>query len=271
MTYLLVNADDFGYTRDVNAGIVEGYKHGIVRSTTLMANGGAFHDAVRLAHENPGLDIGCHLVLIEGAGLPHSHWNMIRGTLSGTIDPYAIFRAQIEKIIAAGIRPTHLDTHKHTHLWPPVLKAVAELGEEFQIPWIRRPFDIPLEYWGSKKKRWFTRASRPTARYFDSVIRRHKCRTTTNFMGFAITGRFNLAGVVRLMNQLPEGSIEFMCHPGHCTNELRSMPTHLKESRAEELRVLTSPEIRAAISRPGIKLVNYQELCEISTAFSPES
>ena len=66
---LVVNADDFGFTTDVNAGIVEAHRYGILTATTMMANGDAFDDAVRLARETPTLDIGCHLVLIGGRSL----------------------------------------------------------------------------------------------------------------------------------------------------------------------------------------------------------
>src|SRR5207245_3541269 len=63
---LVVNADDFGFTPDVNEGIVEAHCRGILTATTLMANGAAFEDAVRLAGEHPTLDVGCHLVLVSG-------------------------------------------------------------------------------------------------------------------------------------------------------------------------------------------------------------
>lgn len=270
MTYLLVNADDFGYARDVNAGIVEAYRNGILRSTTLMATGGAFKDAVRLAAENPGLDIGCHLVLIEGMDLPRTHAEMIRAVATRRVDPYAVFKTQIERILAAGIKPTHLDTHKHAHLFPPVLKAVACLADEFDIRWVRRPFDLPLEYHTTREKSLFMRFAGLMKPYFDSVLRRNGCLATDHFFGYAITGRFSVASISSLLKSLPEGSVEFMCHPGHCTSELRSMQTRLKESRAQELAVLTSPEIREAISRADIKLVNYQELCAL-TSSSPSS
>jgi chitin disaccharide deacetylase len=148
---LVVNADDFGFTRDVNAGIIEAHTRGILTATTLMANGGAFEEAVRLAREHPKLDIGCHLVLVQGPSLltkgralPGSIPELLRALTLRRLDPYAELKPQIERISDAGLRPLHLDTHKHTHLWPPVLDAVARLSEEFGIPWVRRPFDLPL-------------------------------------------------------------------------------------------------------------------------------
>lgn len=152
---LVVNADDFGFTPDVNEGIIEAHVRGILTATTLMANGAAFDDAVRRAQDAPALDIGCHLVLIGGASLltgkplPETPARLVSLLAAGRIRVYEELRAQVERILEAGIRPTHLDTHKHTHLAPPVLDAVTRLGEEFHIRWIRRPFDFPLQAaWG---------------------------------------------------------------------------------------------------------------------------
>ncbi len=148
---LVVNADDFGFTPDVNRGIVAAHREGILTATTLMANGAAFDDAVRLARETPALDIGCHLVLISGrslvppyAPLPASVAELLRALAARRMRLYDELAAQVRKILAAGVKPTHLDTHKHTHLAPPVLDAVARIAEEFGIRWVRRPFDFPL-------------------------------------------------------------------------------------------------------------------------------
>ena len=145
MRSLAVNADDFGFTRDVNRGIVEAHLQGILTSTTLMATGPAFDDAVGLAKEHPTLDIGCHLVLVGDASYPPTVAKLIQAVALKRIRVYDELAAQVRRILDAGLAPTHLDTHKHTHLLPPVLDAVARLSEEFQIPWVRRPFDFPLQ------------------------------------------------------------------------------------------------------------------------------
>ena len=144
-TELVVNADDFGFTRDVNAGIVEAHRNGILTATTLMATGDAFDDAVRLAKETPSLDIGCHLVLVGAPGFPLTIPQLVRAVALGRIRIYDELVQQVRRIVDAGLSPTHLDTHKHTHLLPPVLEAVARISEEFRIPWVRRPFDFPLQ------------------------------------------------------------------------------------------------------------------------------
>ena len=247
---LIVNADDFGFTRDVNRGIVDAHRGGILTATTLMANGAAFDDAVRLARETPSLDVGCHLVLISGrsllppyAPLPASVPELLRALAARRIRVYDELAAQVRKILAAGIEPTHLDTHKHTHLAPPVLDAVARIAAEFEIRWVRRPFGIPL-----------------LRGHFHRVLARHGCRTTEHFAGFRMTGRFRAPEMAQLIRQLPEGLTEFMCHPGYCGDDLRQARTRLKESRVRELEALLDSGVRAALADADVELVNYRAL-----------
>lgn len=264
---LIVNADDFGFTSDVNRGIVEAHQHGILTATTLMANGAAFDDAVELAKQNPNLDVGCHLVLIGGhsvlAGgepLPHSVPELLRALAARRLRVRDELAAQVEAILGAGLDPTHLDTHKHTHLAPSVLEAVAAIAEEYRIPWVRRPFDLPMTSGAPWLKRATGRGLQVMRGRFHRVLAAHGCRTTDHFAGFSLTGRFHTAELVRLIRQLPEGLTEFMCHPGHCGDELRSAHTRLKESRQRELEALTAPETRQALEDAGVELVSYATL-----------
>src|SRR5207302_571694 len=114
MKRLIVNADDFGFTRDVNAGIVQAHRRGILTATTLMANGAAFEDAVRLARETPALDVGCHLMLVGAPGLPATVGQLLKALLMRRINVYAELVRQVRRILESGIQPSHLDTHKHT-------------------------------------------------------------------------------------------------------------------------------------------------------------
>jgi predicted glycoside hydrolase/deacetylase ChbG (UPF0249 family) len=265
---LVVNADDFGFTTDVNAGIIEAYQRGVLTATTLMANGAAFADAVRLGHENPGLDVGCHLVLIGGRSLLHPNrefpltvGQLLEAMTRRTLRPYDELRLQVAKILEAGIRPTHLDTHKHTHLFPPVLDAVANIAEEFGIHWVRRPFDLPITPNGTPwTRRVVSRCMRLLQGRFHRVLTQHGCRTTDHFAGFQMTGRYAAADVIALIKVLPEGITEFMTHPGHCGPELAAAHTRLKSSRAEELAALTAPEVRLALETFGVELTRYSEL-----------
>jgi chitin disaccharide deacetylase len=263
---LIVNADDFGFTRDVNAGIVEAHRRGILTAATLMANGAAFDDAVRLAEQHPTLDIGCHLVLVQGesvamAGkpLPRTLPELFGALAAGRLNPYEEFRAQIEKLLEAGIAVSHLDTHKHTHIHPRVLDAILRVAREFQAPWVRRPFDIPVGVMGGWRRRLLARGLAVAQRRFDPLLARHGCRATDYFAGFSLTGRFRTAELVELIGRLPEGTGELMCHPGHCGEELLRAATRLKQSRAAELEALCAPETRTAIEQAGIRLVDYRQ------------
>ena len=261
MKRLIVNADDFGFTSDVNQGIIEAHREGILTATTLMATGAAFDDAVRLAKENPTLDVGCHLVLVGSRPFPATVAALVQAVALKRIEVYGQLAAQVRRIVDAGIAPTHLDTHKHTHLLPPVLDAVARISEEFGIRWVRRPFDFPLPGGGvGWKKRAVSRSFGVVRGRFEKVLSRRGCRSTDHFAGFQITGRYDGAALAALIRVLPEGSTEFMCHPGRCGDELRAAPTRLKDSREEELRALRSPEVRVALQEAGVELASYRSL-----------
>ncbi|MGA8027917.1 MAG: ChbG/HpnK family deacetylase [Bryobacteraceae bacterium] len=251
----MINADDFGFTPDVNAGIIHAHREGVLTSTTLMANGEAFDDAARLAREAPTLDIGCHLVLVQGRSLisgrpyPETVQQTIVALAKGRLDVYAELRAQIEKIIAAGIRPTHLDSHKHTHIVPGIFRVVARLANEFGIPYVRLPLDrtAPLA-------RLPCAVAEP---YYRRVARQYKVRMTDHFLGFRLTGSLTEDSLAAALCSLREGTTEFMCHPGFLGPELEQARTRLKESRVRELEALTSARIRKIMAAESIRLVAF--------------
>jgi len=265
---LIVNADDFGFTRDVNDGIVEAHRNGILTATTLMANGVAFDHAVELAHRNPSLDIGCHLVLVGGASMLHPNRpypatvkHLLGALARRELDIEKELDAQVRRIVDAGLKPSHLDTHKHTHLLPPVLRAVCRLAERYGIPWVRRPFDYPMQAGSVPLQRKVLTSTLGFMRpWFHRVLGEHGCRTTNHFAGFRVTGFLRTGELVELLEQLPDGSTEFMTHPGFCTAELMQSRTRLKESRKCELDALCAAETRSAIERLGIRLTSYQNL-----------
>lgn len=252
MKRLIINADDFGFTRDVNAGIVHAHREGVLTSTTLMANGAAFEDAVRLAKETPTLDVGCHLVLIQGNSLvsgrafPEKLPELYLALAKNELDVYGELRPQVEKIVAAGVRPTHLDSHKHSHIVPKVFRAVIRLAEEFGIPYVRLPLDETTP---------FARVPcRLASRYYRGLAQRHKVCMTDHFLGFRLTGSLTPQTFVEALSRLDEGTTEFMCHPGFLGEELREARTRLKESRVQELEALISPRVREVMAAESIRL-----------------
>jgi chitin disaccharide deacetylase len=248
---LIINADDFGFTRDVNAGIVQAHREGVLTSTTLMANGDAFGDAVELARSTPTLDIGCHLVLVQGTSvltgrqLPADPRALLIALALNRINIYAELRAQLEKITACGLQLTHLDSHKHTHIVPKVFRTVIRLAAEFKIPYVRLPLDTMLPW---------QRIVRKVGSFYLRVAQQSAIKTTDHFVGFRLTGFLDEESLAAGLRALPEGTTEFMCHPGYLGPELAAAGTRLKESRVRELEALTSPRIRELVTELGVRL-----------------
>lgn len=265
---LIVNADDFGFTRDVNEGILHAHEHGIVRSASLLATGPAFQHAVELARATPSLDVGAHLALVglpsalDGRPLPSTPFALLRAMASHRLDIHAELAAQMDRIVRAGIQPSHINTHKHTHLFPAVLKAVTRLARQYGVPWVRRPFDSawPADPGAPLRLKLALRTAGPLRAHFDRVLARSGCRSTDHFAGLLATGRFDAAALVRFIRALPPGSTEFMCHPGRCGTELAQAPTRLKASRERELEALVSAAVLQAVAESDVELCNWRQL-----------
>lgn len=287
MKQLILNADDFGLTQGVNEGIVRAHREGVLTSTTLMATGEAFEDAAGRARENPGLGVGCHLVLVGGrpvspaqqvASLVDKH-----GSLPGSLGLFVArlsagririeeiereLRAQIEKIRTAGIEPTHLDTHKHTHAHPRVMEAVGKVAQECGILRVRKPVENLRDSWATSRGNGDRDAAQMVAAAavravepaFAAIGRRFKLRWPDNFLGLAMTGRLGAEALRRMIENLPEGNTEIMLHPGVCDEELKKCVTRLREQRQTELDALLDAGVKSAVAEQGIRLISYREL-----------
>jgi predicted glycoside hydrolase/deacetylase ChbG (UPF0249 family) len=252
---LVINADDFGFTPDVNAGIIHAHREVVLTATTLMANGEAFEDAVRCARETPALDIGCHLVLVQGSSLvsgrplPETARQLLLALARRQIDVYQELRVQIDKILSSGLRPTHLDSHKHTHALPGIFRVVVRLAHEFSIPYVRLPFDATVPF--ARRSCDFAR------RRYSQWARGYNICMTDHFMGFRLTGSLTEKTFAAAICSLPDGMTEFMCHPGFVGPALLQARTRLKESRLSELEALTSPRIRELIAAQRVHLADF--------------
>ena len=249
---LIVNADDFGFTRDVNEGIVEAHRNGILTATTLMANGDAFEHAVALRARNSVAR--CRMSSGAGAGTERARSGaraardvaeLVRALLRRNCRSMKSCWRRCARSSTAGIRPTHIDTHKHTHLLPPVLDAVARIAHEFRIPWVRRPFDFGIDRARIIAKRALSRAD---ARR-QAILRPGPERSQNHRPLRRLSGHRNLwtprslAG--NTWNALPPAPHRnLMCHPGIVGPDLRVAATRLKDSRGIELSALISPEVK---------------------------
>jgi hopanoid biosynthesis associated protein HpnK len=284
---LILNADDFGLTRGVNEGIIKAHREGVLTSATLMACGPAFDHAVELAKQNPRLGIGCHLVLVGGGTvapvekisslaskdgrLPESLGSFVTRLSSGMIRSNEIdteLRAQILKIRAAGIEPTHVDTHKHTHAHPAVMAAIGRVASELGVRKVRKPMENLQDSWESSRGENYAilkdllaaAAARAVAPLFHSASRKYGLQSPDHFLGLAMTGRLGPQALRRMISLVQEGTTEIMLHPGVCDSELEKIDTRLFHQRNAEMDALIEPGVRSAIEERGIRLITYGEL-----------
>jgi len=280
---LIVNADDFGLTPGVNRGIVEAHAGGIVTSTTLMANSAAFEDAVQLARLNPQLSVGCHLVLVDGSPLVGADRlpSLVDGThfrkdisgfalraLGGRLDPGEIeaeATAQIRKLQSAGIPVSHIDTHKHTHMFPQVLRPLLRAARTCGVRGIRNPFGWIAFSWIANRPKLWQRYGQVKllsllAGRFRRAVADAGMITTDGSVGVVATGALDDRLLHFILETLPEGTWEFVTHPGYNDADLQNVATRLRASRALELGILTSPATRKLLDRRGIQLISYRDL-----------
>ncbi len=286
MKKLILNADDFGLTRGVNEGIIRTHREGILTSATLMATSRAFEDAVARAKAEPKLGVGCHLVLVGGIAVsppgeipslvdttgkfPRTLPEFVGKVSTGAVRARDIereLRAQIEKIRRAGIEPSHVDTHKHTHAHPVVMNALGRVAQDTGIIRVRKPAEDLAASWETQSAAghsWSRLASAAAVRaitpWFRSLARKYGLRTPDHFLGLAMTGRLNAASLRQLIEMLPDGTSEIMLHPGVCDADLAATGSRLQQQRQVEMDALLEPEVRYALDRLGVRLITYREL-----------
>ena len=284
---LIINADDFGLTRGVNRAIAEAHAKGVVTSSTLMACGQALDDATALTRTNSKLSVGCHVVLLDGAPMlePAKLTSLCNGrpTFSRTLPSFALaamrgrlkrdeigaeVAAQIKKLRGAGIEVSHLDSHKHTHLFPAVFEPLLEAARACGVRAVRNPF-VPVRPLAFahlvRRPRLWTRYSevkilRGFAGRFRQRVREMGMVTTDGSFGVLTTGALTSELFEAIVGCIPEGTWEFVCHPGYNDQELDGVQTRLRASRQRELEVLTSARARQALEKHGVELISYREV-----------
>ena len=274
---LIINADDFGLTRGVNRAIAELHRAGVLFSATLMATGLAFDDAAETARGLPGLGVGCHVVLTDGAPVSHpesiptlvgadgktfrpSLLDFVQAVLRGQVDEADIRReamAQVQKLQRHGIDVTHLDTHKHTHIFPPVHRALLQVAERAAVGAIRNPFEASWSHElgrGSRVRRaqmWMLRRFQAGFLAQPQILR-GQVLTTRGALGVAATGSLDRETLAEMLGRLPEGLWELVCHPGYDDDDLAAVTTRLRSQRETERRALLEvvPAVLAGTDAP---------------------
>jgi predicted glycoside hydrolase/deacetylase ChbG (UPF0249 family) len=283
---LIINADDFGLTQGVNRAIAELHQARALTSATLMATGAAFDDAVALAHANPTLGVGCHVTLTDGIPVSSpksiptllgangksfrpSLGDFVQMLLRGRISEEEIEReafAQVEKLQRAGIHVTHLDTHKHTHLFPAVTRPLLRVAERCSIGAIRNPFErswsLALGH-GNRLRRFQVKLLGSLQNRFErhALIRDAQVLTTDGTIGISATGHLDAPALHQLLAAMPtEGTFELCCHPGYNDADLDHVTTRLRTHRDMERSALLA-ELPARSLQPNApQLINYGDL-----------
>lgn len=245
---LIINADDFGISKAINLGIIEGFKNGVVTSTSLMCNMESAKHAVNLAKENPKLGVGIHLVLTAGRPISQDvktlvdengqflkYDQLIKNKNIDINDIEKEFRCQFNKFFSFGIMPTHIDTHHHIHSTDKVFNIVYKLAKEYALP----------------------------VRYIETIGKeKYKDIKTTsifinNFYDYSMINSETLKKLCE--DNLNIESLEVMCHPGYIDFDIINSSSYVNQ-RAVELNTLIQKDVIEFINDRNINLVTYRDI-----------
>jgi len=278
---IVINADDFGLCEAVNEAVVKAHTGGVLTSAALMANMPAAEKAVEIAKKLPSLGVGVHLNLTRGRPLcSHPSMKVLldeKGEFACSparlgflflVMPkakHAIraeISAQIQWVIDKGIRPTHLDSHRHFHAFPPVFSLLCRLARQFGIRAIRFLFEPkqvsrmpwPLTGEGGKTRARAVRAMAKINRMQNSdFLKTEAC------LGLAHTGKIDVSFFKALALYNPARISEVITHPAFDEGLDPSLTTMVQQ-RKTELDALCSDKTRELLKDAGIKLVHYGQL-----------
>ena len=263
MKRLIINADDFGISKEVNEGIVKGFQEGIITSTTVMANMSEFEQAMKLAKKHSELSVGVHLNIIDGKAL------VMKDKLSQKLAVKCILglvkkreleeelMAQVEKV-SKYIEPSHLDVHQHQGVFPNIREAVVNVAKENNIKKIRLPREESnslnnfSQLW---KKKLIDSFIPETKKLYD----KNKLKYPEQFFGILSTGSFNVKHLESFLKRL-KGNGELMVHPGFYSEKSPLKGDFLVESKHIELNALISVEAKELLRKYKVKKINFRDL-----------
>lgn len=284
MKKLIINADDFGLHQNVNAAIIDGYQQGCITSTSLMAGGRAFEDAVTLAKNCPDLGVGVHLTLVaekpvtapaevstlvDSYGfLPAGYLEFMNKYIMGKFDFDQIkieLDAQIAKVFETGLKITHVDSHQHLHVLPGILEIVIDLARKYHIEAMRSPCE-PYFFVGGYPAKLMRMASRMglsfLAKKAQKKVRKEGFLTPDHFFGMLAGGNMRQKYLLNIVDNLPEGISEIMMHPGNDNIALGESFTW-KYHWQQELAAVKSVELRTCVEDKHIQLISFRELANV--------
>ncbi|MBC8278235.1 MAG: ChbG/HpnK family deacetylase [FCB group bacterium] len=273
---VIVNADDFGLTESVNDGVIACHQAGIVRSTSVLANGDGLRDALEKSSDHPGLGLGIHLTLVFGkpvappekvrslifkkgslaAGYPKFAQRYFLGGIKSSEVEYE-WEAQREKL--AGIKIDHLDSHQHLHLLPGLFKLVVKLAQKWGIPYVRVPsenlkINLPAATHSGKVLNLYTLGKK-------RLLANSGLKTTDSFFGSSFSGAMTADVWPKLWPRIPAGITEIMCHPGLENEQARALYGWANKWE-DEYRALTDPQTLIQGRDSGVAFTNFTEISQ---------
>jgi predicted glycoside hydrolase/deacetylase ChbG (UPF0249 family) len=273
MRRLIINADDFGLSRSVTAGILEAHAAGNVTSTSMMVHCAGWEDGVRQARATTALGVGLHFNLLVGAPLTPAP--SITDRLTGRYPPLAALalrslmgsldrdeivaecEAQLVALLEAGINVTHIDSHRHTHALPRIHGAVALVAARRGLP-LRRPVESMRWFPGHIASEVHRALIAWTWRLTSAGV--PVTRAADHFIGVSMQGGDRFAGrFSAVLDALPAGTTELMVHPGHVDDALRTVDAYTWQ-RERELAALLSRPVGERLRRGDFALIGFAAL-----------
>jgi hopanoid biosynthesis associated protein HpnK len=278
---VIINADDFGLSEGINKAVVIAHTNGILTSATLMVNMPGSDEAAEMSKSLPDLGVGVHLNLTEGCpaakdprvkclSKPDGKFALsaaklsVASAFSGKVRK-AIrleLESQIQWVISKGIRPTHLDSHKHIHCFPTIFTIVSALADKYGISAIRWPLERQRfrdETWPKPDASGKVRAAIISTLARLNRLQNDKFFKTDEFFGIAHTGRIDVRFLRAVGLHNTVSIAEIMTHPGF-PQGLERTQSRLIQQRESELKVLCDKQIRLLFEKSAIQLVHYGKL-----------
>ena len=279
---LIINADDFGMSEEVNEAVIRAYREGVLTSTSLMVTGAAFEQAVRLAKENPGLAVGIHLVTVVGkSALSYSQIptlvdregnfsnNPTAAGLKYFFSPRARrelrkeLAAQFEKFRSTGLPLSHIDGHLHLHVHPVVFNAALELGVKYgarrmRVPAEERRLALEFDRANLLQKTIYTLLFGGLAGYMKKKLRERGFTFPKRVYGNLQSGRMSERYFLYALGNLTAETSEIYFHPAVYADD--RLLNNEERQCSIEFEALTSKRVKEKVQQLGIKLVNYFEI-----------
>ena len=271
MKNLIVTADDFGISKEVNDAVESAHMNGILTTTSLMVSEAFAHDAVKRTTIMPNLGVGLHLALsrarpasppsaipdlidkngllrsdLVGAGFRFFFLPHVRKQLEIEIT------AQFEAFAKTYLRLDHVNAHNHLHLHPTVLSLILKIGKQHGMKSVRLPIDPSTRGFGAA-------CLKPWLVLMKSRLRKHGIKHNDVLLGLGETGSLNTKTLISMIDGLSSQTAELMCHPA--TGPWADMDPHAKDSRHDlEFKALIDKETLNAIYKNSVMLCAYRDI-----------